>query len=155
MGSISCTYRKKYRKKNVNIERLQSIHERLPKSFRNSLTQEPNHLLLRWQIYVKILTDYRCLNGTFFWKWEEQRIQIFPFNQRGALPSGKWSIKAPVKCQTSVYILTEICFLWSKWFCPKYAIILPTDKGRAKELSSLFYVLYDCRWFDMSFLKAF
>ena len=31
-----------------------------------------------------------------------------------ALPSRKCSIKAPAKCETSVYVLTEICLQWSK-----------------------------------------
>ena len=36
----------------------------------------------------------------------------------GAIPSMKCSIKAPPKCKTSIYVLTEICLQWSKRLSP-------------------------------------
>ena len=42
----------------------------------------------------------------------------------GALPTRKYSIKAPVKCKISVYDLTEICLQCSKRLVSKYSYLI-------------------------------
>ena len=77
----------------------------------------------------------RCLNETFPWRkcsikalvsWhrrEDLYLLLFSFGLMyqclyGAIPSWKFSIKAPAKWRNSVYVLTEICHQRSKWLGP-------------------------------------
>ena len=92
-----------------------------------------NNLLHWWQITVKtqdinrVFFSFRwCLNGIHFLEGITLlRQHIYPNEKRkrskytyqslnSALPSRKGSIKAPTKCKTFVYLLTETYHQWSK-----------------------------------------
>ena len=42
-------------------------------------------------------------------KYKSSLLELTYQSLNGALPSRKYSMNAPAKCQTSIYVMTEIC----------------------------------------------